>query len=162
MSAFKPLKTIGETVLAYRKLHKDSSCEEILAYIKKHFPKNKTTIASVASTLSHAGVTPGRVAKKEELPSFDPIKNVADEPIETEAEARDRIFVRYQAMERLTPKCIGGRLTSLVISGPPGVSKSWTVTEAIKASGRSRHDGLTNVGGGGPMMVKDMTGDDLA
>lgn len=169
-AAFKPLKTIGETIIEYRRWKPHSTCEEITQYIKKHWPKCNTNPASVACTLGKAAkklgdakLNPGRVARadKAELPSFDPTKNHADEPEETEAEARERIFVRYQAMERLTPKCIGGRLTSLIISGPPGVSKSWTVTEAVKSSGRSRHDGLTNVGGGGPMAVRDTTGDDL-
>lgn len=161
-AAFKPLETIGKTILAYREHRPAASCEEVLAYVKKHFPGARTTLSSVASTFSHAGVAPNRIAapRQADLPTFNPSAAPEHDPEETEQQARDRIFVRYQAMERLTPKCIGGRLTSLVISGPPGVSKSWTVTDALRASGRSRHDGLTNVGGGGPMSVRE-TGEDL-
>ena len=158
MTAPKKLETIGKTILEYRKQRPASSCEEILAFVKKMFPGARTTLSSVASTFSHAGIAPNRIAapRQPDLPTFGPAA-VEHEPEETEAEARERIFVRYQAMERLVPRCVGGRLTSLVISGPPGVSKSWTVTEVVRASGRSRHDGLTNVGGGGPLTVRDTT-----
>ena len=55
--AFKPLKTIGETIIAYRQASPSSTCEEITQYIKKHCPKCNTNPASVACTL-------GKAAKK--------------------------------------------------------------------------------------------------
>lgn len=152
----KPQKTIGATILEYRRLNKEASCEEMLAYVKKHFPKNKTTLASVASTLSHAGIAPGRAIRTEEPATFKP-GHKDDEDPETEEQARQRINVRYQAMERLAPRCIKGLIPSVIISGPPGVGKSWTVTESLKASGRQRHDGITDVGGGGPHAVDGFT-----
>lgn len=156
-SAFKPLKTIGETIIAYRQNKPDSSCEEIVAFVKKHFPKCNTNPASVACTLGKAAkkmnnptLNPGRISKSDDLPGFN-IAIHEEEPEETEEEARARINVRYQAMTRLAPRCIAGKIPSVIISGPPGIGKSWTVTGALEASGRSRHDGLANVGGGGPM-----------
>lgn len=155
-AAFKPLKTIGQTILAYREARPDSSCEEILAYVKKHFPGCKTTLSSISSTFSHAGIAPGRIGKKDDiiLKPADINRVEANHDEETEDQARERIFVRYKAMERMAPRVIHGKIPSLIISGPPGVSKSWTVTESLEASGRMRHDGQMNVGGGGPMRVR--------
>lgn len=150
-----PLKTIGETILEYRRQRPDSSCEEILAYVKRHFPKAKTTLASVASTFSHAGIAPNRIAaKRAELPTLADINQVAPDDGESEADARRRIMVRYEAMDRMVPRVIDGKMASLIISGPPGVGKSFTSTHHLGASDRLRHDGMTNVGGGGPMRVR--------
>lgn len=161
----KPLKTIGETIIEYRRQKPDSSCEEITAFIKKHFPKCNTNPASVACTLGKAAkrlgdarLRPGKVGGDEELPSFDVTKQHDDN--ETEEQARERILLRYRAMGRLGPNCIEGKVRSLIISGPPGVSKGYTITEAFELSGRRRHDGFTDVGGGGKGYMH-RGGDDL-
>lgn len=170
-TAFRPSKTIGETIVAYRQHRPDSSCEEITTYVKKHFPGCNTNPASVACTLGKAAkklndarLNPGRVAKTQELPSLDNINNVhVEEHAESEEDAKKRIFTRYKAMERMVPKLVDGQLTSLIISGPPGIGKNWTTDSYMAASGRMRHDGLTNVGGGGPMTVTDEdTGDRIS
>lgn len=156
--AFKPLKTIGETIVEFRRAFPSSSCEEITTFVKKSFPGCNTNPASVACTLGKAAkklndpkLNPGRISKVDDLAPKD-INQVHDEePEETVEEARARINIRYRAMERMVPKVVHGKIPSIIISGPPGVGKSWTVTKSLELSGRSRHDGLTNVGGGGPM-----------
>lgn len=162
----KPESTVGKTILAYKKQKSSATCEEMLLFVKKHFPSCKTTLASVASTLSHAGIAPGRIGSKstrDDLPTFTPTHDDHEEIKETEPQARERINVRYMAMERLAPRCINGAIPSVIISGPPGVGKSWTVTEALRASGRLRHDGITNVGGGGPLnALNEKTGERVA
>lgn len=165
---FKPLKTIGETIIAYRVAHPDSSCEEITTYVKKHFKGCNTNPASVACTLGKAAkksgnmvLRPGRVDREQK--DFDaPVtfdinmqENEPETPEETDEEAKARIMLRYDAMSRLGPKVIAGRVQSLIVSGPPGIGKSWTIKDSVDMSGRLRHDGLTNVGGGGPMSVKE-------
>ena len=159
-----PQKNIQDTILTYKRSRPDASCEEITTFVKKHFPKCNTNPASVACTLSKAAkrlnepkLHPGRLIKQDdELPTFKPAAVAHDEALdETEDQARERINIRYQAMERMAPRVIAGRIPSLIVSGPPGVGKSWTVTESLKESGRMRHDGLTNVGGGGPMRAED-------
>ena len=157
----KPLKKIGDTILAYRKARPDASCEEMLTYVKKHFPGAKTTLASVASTLSHAGVAPGRMRSADAIPTLHNINDVHVEPAEdseTDEQIRERIFVRYKAMERMIPRTVNGKIPSIIISGPPGVGKSHDTMEAIVASGRLRHDGTTNVGGGGPIRARVVDG----
>lgn len=166
-TVIKPLKTIGETIIAYRRAKPESSCEEITVFIKKHFPGCNTNPASVACTLGKASkklkdpvLRPGRIEKTVEdevqLETFDINAAEPEGTKETDEEARDRIMLRYATMKRLAPKTIDGRLQSLIISGPPGLSKSWTIKHAIDASGRLRHDGMTDVGGGGPMEVDGM------
>ncbi len=164
-TAVKPLKTIGETIIAYRKARPESSCEEITTFIKKNFPGCNTNPASVACTLGKASkklkdptLRPGRIERERDevqLETFD-INAEEQDTKETEEEARERIMLRYKTMERLSPKVLMGRLPSLIISGPPGLSKSFTVHEAVEHSGRMRHDGMLDVGGGGPMEVDGM------
>lgn len=165
---FKALPTIGETIIAYRLDKPESSCEEILEFIKKNFKGNQTTIGSVASTLSKACkrlknpiLFPGRTTRKDDddvqIETFDINAAEPEENPETDEEARQRIMMRYEAMERLAPKVLNGKLPSLIVSGPPGLSKSWTIKAAVDASGRQRHDGMLDVGGGGPCVVDGFT-----
>lgn len=161
---FKPLPTIGETIIAYRRHKKESTCEEIAQYIKRQFPNCNTNPASVACTLGKASkklndpvLRPGRVEREREddvkLETFDIQAAQDEQDAESEEEARERIMMRYTTMERLAPKVLAGKLNSLIVSGPPGLSKSWTIKAAVDASGRMRHDGMLDVGGGGPCSV---------
>ncbi len=148
--------TVQQTIVDYKQKHPNASPEEIAKHVKKAIPGARTTPGSVACTLNRAGIRAGGVFKKqEELPTFDTAAKHDEGPEETEDEARERILLRYEAMERLAPRCIGGKLRSLIISGPPGVSKGFTVNEAFQVSGRRRHDGCTDVRGGGPMFITD-------
>lgn len=57
--------------------------------------------------------------KPEQLPDHD--------PNETLEQASQRIAVRYDALERMTKRIVAKRIPSLVVSGPPGLGKSYTV-----------------------------------
>jgi hypothetical protein len=74
--------------------------------------------------------------------SFDALPETSEETVE---EASKRIAVRYEAMERMGGKIVAGKLPSLIISGPPGMEKSWTIDHEISKSGRRRHDGETDI-----------------
>lgn len=70
---------------------------------------------------------------------------------ETLAEAARRIALKYDAMERLAVRIVNGQLPSLIISGPPGMSKSHTLEWALRNSRRIRFevgmlDGLEDFG----------------
>lgn len=164
---FKPEKTIGETIIAYRRYRPESTCEEITQYVKKNFPGCNTNPSSVACTLGKASkkfndpvLRPGRVDRGEDdvkLETFDINAAVEEDKLEeTEEEARERIMMRYTTMDRLAPKVLQGKLNSLIVSGPPGLSKSWSIKKAVEDSGRMRHDGMLDVGGGGPSMVEGL------
>lgn len=145
---------IGQLVVDYKKAHPTASAHEILAHVQKKVPGCVTSLASVSSTLSRAGLATGRTKN---VPHFatsttNPKDMEAHDPEESVEEARRRINVRYDAMQRLAKRLVSGAIPSLIVSGPPGMSKSWTMTECLRESGRMRHDGLENVGGGGPFV----------
>lgn len=67
------------------------------------------------------------------------------DPNESDEQAAARIALKYDAMERYAVRTVGGKTPSLIISGPPGMSKSWTVEHALKVSPRRKHDGVTPI-----------------
>ncbi len=51
---------------------------------------------------------------------------------ETDEEAMDRIAYRFQVLEQMTNACIRGDIRGLIVSGPPGVGKSFGVQEQLE------------------------------
>ncbi len=145
-------ESIKDFILNYHEKHPKATYEQIHAHVVKHFKGCKTSVASVACTLSRARkAQPEKLIslKHENLPDHD------EASTETDDEIRQRLGIRYDAMARMSQRCIDGQIPSLIVSGPPGVGKTHTVFEMIKRSGRQRHDGVTNVGGGGKMTFED-------
>lgn len=64
---------------------------------------------------------------------------------ETHEEAAARIALKYDAMERYADRIVAGKTPSLIISGPPGMGKSWTLEHSLKHSNRRKHDGVTPI-----------------
>lgn len=136
--------SIQSTIMDEHKKHPQASYEEILKVVKKKHPKCKTTAASVACTISRAKSAVSKTV------GGDADAEVTDEvTTETDDEVRARLELRYGAMERMCNRIVDMTVPSLIVSGPPGMSKSFTMDMALKRSARLRHDGITNVGGGG-------------
>lgn len=56
-------------------------------------------------------------------------------PTETEEEAMDRIATRFAILDEMSAACINGDIRAMIVSGPPGVGKSFGVeTQLEKAS----------------------------
>jgi len=54
---------------------------------------------------------------------------------ETETEAMDRIATRFEVLDEMSRACINGDIRAMIVSGPPGVGKSYGVeTQMEKAS----------------------------
>lgn len=54
---------------------------------------------------------------------------------ESEAEAMDRIATRFAVLDEMSKACISGDIRAMIVSGPPGVGKSYGVeTQMEKAS----------------------------
>ena len=54
---------------------------------------------------------------------------------ETEQEAMDRIATRFEVLDEMSRACINGDIRAMIVSGPPGVGKSYGVeTQMEKAS----------------------------
>lgn len=72
---------------------------------------------------------------------FGDLETEHDE-VESIEEASRRIAVRYTALERLGTKIVNGQIESLIVSGPPGLGKSFSMDRAIQKTGRVRHNGI--------------------
>jgi hypothetical protein len=64
------------------------------------------------------------------------VSNIVDfkesQPQETDQEAMDRIANRFQIMDEMTKACIAGDIRALIVTGPPGVGKSYTVVQEME------------------------------
>jgi hypothetical protein len=69
--------------------------------------------------------------------AFTPVDTVTIEPqpTETDDEAMDRIATRFQILDEMTQAAINSDIRAMIVSGPPGVGKSFGVeTQLEKAS----------------------------
>lgn len=57
-------------------------------------------------------------------------------PVETPEERTDRIQRQYRTLERMSDRIIDGRLPAIIISGPPGLGKTYTVESRLQESGK--------------------------
>jgi len=56
-------------------------------------------------------------------------------PVETDDEAMNRIATRFEILDEMSKACIDGEIRAMIVSGPPGVGKSFGVeTQLEKAS----------------------------
>jgi hypothetical protein len=118
--------------------------DKVAMRVQQRLPGSTTSAASVSSTKS-------RLRKNGDLsaePTTLPLKFVEqriledkDEelPVETKEERSIRIRNRYETLERMANRVAAGHLPSLIVSGPPGLGKSYTVEQVLAKSGKS-HD----------------------
>jgi hypothetical protein len=50
---------------------------------------------------------------------------------ESEDQIKNRLFERFDILESLTTACLNGSTRSLIVSGPPGLGKSYTVEQKL-------------------------------
>jgi len=110
--------------------------DEVAAKIQGMNANSTTSAASVASTKSRL--------KKEGLftkpaKPGQGIEPAIVLPVETTEERSQRIRQRYHTLERMADRIVEGHLPSLIVSGPPGLGKSYTVEQALEKSGKE-HD----------------------
>ena len=66
---------------------------------------------------------------------FKEAKVTKHEVKETDEQAMDRIATRFQVLDEMSKACINGDIRAMIVSGPPGVGKSYGVeTQLEKAS----------------------------
>jgi hypothetical protein len=61
---------------------------------------------------------------------------------ETDQEAMDRIATRFEILDEMSAACIKGDIRAMIVSGPPGVGKSFGVEQQLDKS--SLFDKLSN------------------
>lgn len=116
------MQSTQELVVGFLTANPSASNEEVAAYVKSQIPGSKCSASSVATIKSRNGIKTSAVA------TLDP--DVLDEePLEV---AEKRIAVRYSALERMTDRLAKGEIPSLIVSGPPGLGKSFTMRKAIE------------------------------
>jgi hypothetical protein len=111
--------------------------EEIAIFIRQTVQGAKTTPASVSSMksrlkgqLAMGGNGTGLTALAQQL-SFDVLPS-GEESLESLEDAKKRISLRYNVMEKMCARIVKGGMPSLIVSGPPGLGKSHTVLMAIE------------------------------
>lgn len=137
---------------------------ELAEYIRKACPGAKTTPASVSSMKSRLK---SAIALGDALPSgssalvqslaFEALPS-GDDSEETLEDAKKRIDVRYNAMARMCKRIVRGGMPSLIVSGPPGLGKSYTALEALEELELKGE--LTNVLKTGQLDADDMDAED--
>ncbi len=84
------------------------------------------------------------VIAQRHFPSNEPHQYITEEEEESLEEASRRITLKFDALERMSVEAIAGRINSLIVSGPPGIGKTYTVIDtALPRSRRRQHDGHT-------------------
>lgn len=109
--------------------------DRVAEEVQKRNPGASTSAASVASIKSKA-------KKSGALDTTALSTGVVDIelPTETEEERSDRIRRRYATLERMANRVAEGALPSIIVSGPPGLGKSYTVEQVLKEKGLVESD----------------------
>lgn len=126
--------------------HPNATNEEVAAMVRQTVPGAQTTAASVSSIKSRMkkiGFEPaaldaeGNPMQAPTMPAFSgPLQSFdrygEADPNETEEQAAARISRRYMALDRMATRIVEGYIPSLIVSGPPGLGKSFTIMKAIE------------------------------
>ena len=120
--------------------------ERIAEFVKKAIPGANTTASSVSSIKSRlrkdgheVPKSNGRAGGGYDLSGAQahsdafksPIELPDHDPNETIEQAKERIAVRYDALERMAQRVAERKIPALIISGPPGLGKSYTIERAL-------------------------------
>lgn len=109
--------------------------DQIAEMVQERVPGATTSAASVSSIKSKAkrdGTLPATsvAALTAASTTFEPKL-----PDETPEERSDRIRRRYRTLERMAHRVAAGELPALIVSGPPGLGKSFTVEQVLQERG---------------------------
>lgn len=114
--------------------------DQIADEVQKRLPGSKTSAASVSSVKSKAKkagliAAPTAPAPMAASTPFGVPQPEIDLPKETYEERSDRIRRRYATLERMAHRVAEGGLPSIIVSGPPGLGKSFTVEQVLEKQG---------------------------
>jgi hypothetical protein len=89
-----------------------------------HFPKFGDTIRVRVDSISDIEYTSGMITQN--APTQEP------RATETDDEAMDRIRERFDILHEMTKATVSGDIRAMIVSGPPGVGKSFGVEQEIE------------------------------
>lgn len=61
-----------------------------------------------------------------------PVAEQVAVPVETDEEAMNRIATRFSILDEMSGACINGDIRAMIVTGPPGVGKSFGVTKQME------------------------------
>jgi len=128
---------IQDLVLLIIGEHPHFNNDQIAEEIQRRVPGSNTSAASVASMKSKAKKDGTLPQSNGFMPSHRGSTAVGyvpepQMPAETDAERSTRIRKRYSTLDRMAHQVALGNLPSLIVSGPPGLGKSFTVEKVLK------------------------------
>lgn len=108
--------------------------DQVAEIVQQRVPGSTTSAASVSSIKSKAkkaGLLQ-TTAAPQAIGAMD-ARFVPDElPEETEEERSERIRRRFSTLERMAHRVADGDLPALIVSGPPGLGKSYTIEKVLE------------------------------
>ncbi len=106
------------------------SNDDVAEEVQRRQPGSTTSAASVSSTKS-------RMRKDGLLNGVASVASIVDVPLpeETTEERSKRIRQRYATLERMATRVAIGHLPALIVSGPPGLGKSYAVEKVLEEQG---------------------------
>jgi hypothetical protein len=90
-----------------------------------HFPKFSDTIRIRVDSIEDIEYTTPMTDNTIKMPT------PAAAPAETDEQAMDRIRERFDILHEMTKACVSGDIRAMIVSGPPGVGKSFGVEQEI-------------------------------
>lgn len=95
-------------------------------------PTKSRLVSIKIGDLSNVEVlSPGRATAPK--PAHDVVSyTVEPTPVESDDQAMDRIATRFSILDDMSNACIGGDIRALIVSGPPGVGKSFGVESQLE------------------------------
>lgn len=95
-------------------------------------PTTSRLVSIKIGDLSNVEVlSPGRATAPK--PAVDVVSYTVDPtPVESDDQAMDRIATRFSILDDMSNACIGGDIRALIVSGPPGVGKSFGVESQLE------------------------------
>jgi hypothetical protein len=129
---------VQSAIISCKIANPDWDNQAIADYVVSTVPGAQTTSASVSSVLSRLkrGGSLSSAQARGQNPAL--LGQMQDpDPEESDEDAATRIMVRYRAYERHCNKVIlRGGTAALIVSGPPGLGKSYQVRRTLEQSGR--------------------------
>jgi len=91
-----------------------------------HFPRCPDTIRIRVESIADIEYTTGESVKDNTVKFDKPVASV-----ETDEQAMDRIRERFDILHEMTKATVSGDIRAMIVSGPPGVGKSYGVEQEI-------------------------------
>lgn len=110
------------------------SNDRVAELVQQRIPGASTSAASVSSIKSKAKKTGLLQSTSSPQPLGDYAARFVPEdlPVETEEERSARIRTRFATLDRMANRVADGDLPALIVSGPPGLGKSFTIEKVLR------------------------------